>query len=234
MAKGALALLVAVARALGGLRDRVVFVGGAIAPLLQEDPPFSGPRPTDDVDAIAVTANYADFDRLRELLREKGFRETPDAPHAHRWTVPDGRGTKFDLVPVGQHLGASGNSWDEAALASAVEAEIEPGLVIRHASAPGLLALKFDAFRDRGSDDPFGSHDLEDILALIASRPRILDEVASAPPEIRSFVVEWVRQLACQDELDDLLAAHLGNVARARAATVIITTRDRLNALASL
>jgi predicted nucleotidyltransferase len=234
MAEGALSLVVAVARALGDLRGRVVFIGGAISPLLQEDPPFPGPRPTDDVDAIAITADYADFNRLQAQLRAKGFRESSDAPHAHRWIAPDERRTKFDLVPIGEHLGASGNPWDEAALASAVEAEIEPGLVIRHASAPGLLALKFAAFRDRGSDDPFASHDLEDILALIASRPEIVDEVASAPREIQSFIVEQVRELISRDELDDLLAAHLGNVARARAAAVIVSTRDRLMALLSL
>jgi predicted nucleotidyltransferase len=229
-----LALVAAVARALGELRERVVFIGGAIAPLLQQEPPYPVSRPTDDVDAIAVTTSYADFDRLQERLRSKQFKEMPDAEHAHRWSAPDAEGTKFDLVPVGQHLGASGNPWDEAALASAVETEIEPGLVIRHVSAPGFLALKFAAFQDRGSDDPYTSHDLEDIFALIASRPGIVAEIASAPPEIRAFLIEWVRRLTARDDLDDLLPAHLGNVARTRAATVILATRDRLNAIASL
>lgn len=234
MASGALTLVAEVARALGDLRERVVFIGGAVAPLLQQEPPFSGPRPTDDVDGIAVTASYADFDQLREVLRERGFRETADAGHAHRWTAPDGRRTRFDLVPVGGHFGASGNPWDEAAVRTAVEAEIEPGLVVRHTSAPGFLALKLAAFRDRGSDDPFGSHDLEDVLALLASRPAITEEVAAAPPDIRSFVAEWAGRLMSSEEVDDLLAAHLGNVARAQVAAVILAARDRLRSLASL
>ena len=39
-----------------------------------------------------------------------------------------------------------------------------------------------------GSADPFGSHDLEDILALLASRPSIVADMESAPDQIRDFV----------------------------------------------
>jgi hypothetical protein len=34
--------LVLVAEAVGDLRERIVFIGGALAPLLHSDPPFRG------------------------------------------------------------------------------------------------------------------------------------------------------------------------------------------------
>src|SRR5690606_1213081 len=140
---------------------------------LHVDRPFKAARSTVDVDAIAVTVSYSDFDRLRDELRALGFRETVNARHANRWTAPGERAVKFDLVPIGDHLGASGNPWDQVAIETAGTSEIEPGLSIRHANAPGFLALKFAAHRDRGADDPITSTDLEDIFALLASRPQI-------------------------------------------------------------
>lgn len=230
----ALALLAQAARALGNLRERVVFIGGAIAPILQTEPPFDRARPTKDVDAIASTASYADFAALGDALRERGFREDASAPHAHRWLAPGDPPVKLDLVPTGTHLGASGNPWDEAVVANAVETEIEPGLVIRHASAPGFLALKLAAFRDRGADDPFASHDLEDVLALLSSRPTVVEETAAATSDIRAFVAERIALLVGDEDLEDLLAGHLGNVGRARARNVIFTVRDRLERIAAL
>jgi predicted nucleotidyltransferase len=174
-----------VARALVGLLERIVFIGGAIAPLLQVDRPFRAPRPTGDVDAIAATTSYSDFGEFSEALAARGFRQGTNSRHLHRWIAPGPLRVPFDLVPVGEHTGASGNPWEMAAVESAVETELEPGLSIWHASAPAFLALKFAAFRDRGLDDPLLSTDLEDIMALIASRPEIAMEVFAAPEPVR-------------------------------------------------
>jgi hypothetical protein len=73
------------------------------------------------------------------------------------------------------------------------------------------MALKWAAFNDRGSRDPFSSHDLEDILALLASRPTIVAEVNDAPESIRSFVSDRSRMLLDLGDFDDLIAAHLNN-----------------------
>lgn len=227
------AVVAGVARALGSLLDRVVFIGGAIAPLLQEDRPFNAPRPTRDVDAVIASVSYAEFERVREELRRLGFREDMKARHMHRWIVP-GSSAPLDLVPVGKHAGAMSNPWDEAAIRTAWETEIEPGLTIRHADAPAFVALKLAAFRDRGVDDPHASTDLEDVLALVASRPRIIEEVATAPQDVRRFIAERVLALIDMEEFEDLVAGHLGNVARDRAARAIPLTEDRLTQIAHL
>lgn len=101
--------------------------------------------------------------------------------------------------------------WDKMALQTAVETEIEPGLKIQHASAPGFFALKWAAFHDRGADDPFSSHDLEDILALTVSRETVAREVQEAPRNIQEHVRKGFRWLLGSPDYDDLVAAHLGN-----------------------
>lgn len=199
-----------VAVELGDLANRVVFIGGAIAPLLQTDPPFPRARPTSDVDGVVATGTYAESQRLQAELVQKGFRRNPGDPkHVHRWIAPTG--IPFDLVPTGEHLGGSGNPWDAIAIATAVEVTLEGDVTIRHASAPAFLAEKWAAHYDRGRDDPLASHDLEDILALLASRPTMVEEVAVAPPELRVYVREQARSFLEHGDAEDLLAAHLHN-----------------------
>jgi predicted nucleotidyltransferase len=209
--------LALVAQALGGLRERVVFIGGAIAPLLHTDPPFRRARITSDVDAIIATVSYADAQRVQDELVRLGFRRNlADARHAHRWMAG---GIPFDLVPAGEHLGATGGLPDRLAVETAVSTTLTPGLTIRHASGPGFLALKWAAYQDRGLKDPLYSDDLLDILALLASRPRILEEVAAAPSDLRAYVAERSNSFLTDPNTEDLLAAHLNN-AQDPAATI--------------
>jgi hypothetical protein len=178
--------LVAVAEALGALRDRVVFIGGAIAPLLQTAPTAGRIRPTDDVDGLVASASYPEAGRLDDELRARGLRR-----------------------PMSE--------WDRIAVETAVSSDLSPGLRVRHASAPAFLALKWAAFLDRGATDPFASHDLEDILVLLASRPGIEEEVASAPVELRRFIAERAGRFLAQPTRRDLLASCLGHVPGAAA-----------------
>lgn len=199
-----------IARALGELSAEVVFIGGAIAPLLQTYPAIPRVRATRDVDAVIASTHYAKFHALETRMRGLGFEvDILDARNVHRWRAPDG--TPFDLVPAGEHLGGTGAEWGRMALETAIEAEIEPGLKIRHASAPGFLALKWAAFHDRGADDPFSSHDLEDIIALTVSRDAIVRELREAPRNVQEHVRKGFGWLLDSADYDDLVAAHLGN-----------------------
>ncbi len=195
-----------VARELGDLSGRVVFIGGAIASLLQTQPPFPRARVTSDVDAVIASTTYAELERLRLDLTARGFRQRPDLTHLHRWISPSG--IPFDLVPAGSHLGGSGNPWDVIALETAAEHDLA-GVRIKHVSAPVFLAQKWAAHHDRGRDDPLASHDLEDLLSVLASRPGIDREVAAAPPGLREFLRDQAFAFLADQDADDLLAAFL-------------------------
>lgn len=196
--------------ALRDLSEQVVFIGGAIAPLLQTDPPFDAPRPTKDVDAVIASANYGTMNSVHERLGTLGFRQDPArTDHLHRWRSPEG--DILDLVPAGEHPGASGQPWDRLAIDTSVEADLGGGRVIRHASAPMFLALKLSAYADRGAADPFGSHDLEDIIALLAARPGIAEEVRRAPVEAGEFIRGALSRLAARPDFEDLIAGCLNN-----------------------
>jgi hypothetical protein len=69
------------------------------------------------------------------------------------------------------------------------------GLVLRHLTAPYFLATKFEAFRDRGQNDVFLSHDLEDILTVVEGRSTLAAEVGAAPDDVRRHVARSVAGL---------------------------------------
>lgn len=192
-----------VAEALGELTGDIVFIGGAVSPLLQLDPPFDQARVTKDVDGVAVTSSYSAATVLAEKLIERGFSQLIGASHVHRWQSPDN--DMLDLVPAGKHLGATGQEWDEYAVESAWKADLGNGIVVQYASAPAFLALKFAAFRDRGSHDPFTSRDLEDIASLVASRPNIVDEVEGSPADVQAFIGEQIASFLTMDRHQDAL-----------------------------
>jgi hypothetical protein len=220
----AVARIVSVARALGELSGDVVFIGGAIAPLLQTNQVIPRVRPTDDVDAIVASTQYASYSALEERIRALGFTtEIAEQKHAHRWRAPDG--TPFDLVPAGKHLGGTGGEWDAMAIAEAVESEVGTDFKIRHASAMGFLGLKWAAFWDRGVQDPFRSEDLEDILALLVSRNELVREFKESPARLQDHIRDGLRWLQSSDDYEDLVAAHLGSATAFTRVAALLRTR---------
>ena len=219
-----------VAEALGDLTHEVVFIGGAVVPLLQTHPPFGVARPTKDVDAVIATATARSVTQVHDALQMRGFQlDISGTAHAHRWIAPNG--TSFDLIPVGNSLGSSRNTWDVVAIKTAETGRLPSGQVIRYASASGFLGLKWKAFQDRGVSDPYGSHDLEDIIALIASRPKIIEEISSTIPELARFVCDCTAQFLAMEMADDVVSGALANVTDAK---VVAGLRIRLKTIAAL
>jgi hypothetical protein len=118
------------------------------------------------------------------------------------------------LVPAGTHLGGSGNPLDQAAVETAASISLSgssgEAIVVRHADAPTFVALKWAAFKDRGGGDRFASHDIEDILAVVASRPSLPEECTQAPSLVRTAVSEMAGTLLRdEDDVSELLHAHV-------------------------
>ncbi len=73
-------------------------------------------------------------------------------------------------------------------LKSATDFVLEPGLAVRIAAPSAYLATKWVAFASRGAADPMSSHDLEDLVAVVAGRAEIVGDVQASPPEVRQFI----------------------------------------------
>jgi predicted nucleotidyltransferase len=196
-----------VAHRLDKLRDKVVFLGGAVTDFLITDPAAPSVRPTKDVDIIVEVASRRDYYDLRDHLVELGFKEDPEegAPLC-RWKIDD---VTVDIMPTqGEILGFS-NKWHKAAVQTAVTTEVAEGLSILLVTAPCFLATKLEAFTNRGREDFMGSHDLEDVITILDGRPEVIDEIGRSPQDVKDFLVEAFRALLKKQEFQEALQGHL-------------------------
>lgn len=200
-------LLERATRALGDIE--VVFVGGAALPLLFDAGTEDAARETDDADCIVLVRTRAEHARLEARLRRRGLAQPPHKPGPIcRWWAADG--LVIDVMPVSASILGFTNRWYEAAYYNAFDHALPSGQVIRIPRAPWFLATKIEAYRSRGAKDPYASRDLEDIIALVASRASLAAEIArQAGPELRAYLRAFFAEFAAAPEHGDWIAGHL-------------------------
>ncbi|MEY4756883.1 MAG: hypothetical protein RJA34_1781 [Pseudomonadota bacterium] len=195
------------ARAMGPLCDRVVFVGGCATGLLLSDAAPMNVRATEDVDAIVEVASLARYHALADELMQRGFKQTmADNTPPFRWFW---QSMQLDLVPLDEKVLGFANRWYRTAFEAAVQTTLEPGLTLRHLSAPYFLGTKFEAFNDRGKNDVYASHDLEDILTVIEGRAALVEELAASPVDLRDHVAACIVKLLENPDFDNALGGLL-------------------------
>ena len=203
-----LAKLVHVARRLGPLLDKVVFVGGCAAGLLVTDEAVPDVRATVDVDMIVEVISRADYHRIEKRLRELGFSQSieDDTPIICRWEIDD---IKVDVMPTDESILGFSNRWYSDAIKTAQEIQLEDDLTIRLLTAPYFLATKLEAFRGRGQGDYLASHDIEDIITVIDGRPELIDEILASRHELRQYLAtEFTKEMG-SDDFREAIPGHL-------------------------
>jgi len=167
-------ILESVAVRLESLLSDLVFVGGQVAELLVTDPAAVRIRPTTDVDVVVSTASRVGYKSIEKRLVALGLRNdlSADAPIC-RWLTPDN--LQVDVLPVDQAVLGFSNQWYWTAVERAVDYPLTDDIVIQIPTAPVFLATKWEAFIRRGEGDLLWSHDLEDIVTVVAGRAEILE-----------------------------------------------------------
>jgi hypothetical protein len=218
--------LLLIADALGELCNEVVFVGGCTAGLLLTDPAAEGIRATKDVDAIVEAATLRQYYELESRLPALGFVRDASSDVICRWRHT-ASGVLFDLMPIDPAILGFSNRWYPEAARTAARVRLNDHVEIRRISAPAFVATKLEAFLDRGCGDFLSSHDLEDVLAVVDGRSSIVDELQTAPPDLRRFVRETIGALLSEARFANYLPGLLADNSRAN------TVMERLKSLAS-
>lgn len=214
--------------ALGDLLNEVVFVGGQMVPFYITDRGLHRLRPTDDVDVVVECRTRHAYHEFAQRLHAIGFRadQSPGAPVCRYRTID---GLVLDAMPMdGDILGFS-NRWYPLVMDTAVSVDLSNGNAIRAAHPVALLATKWEAFFDRGFNDPFGSHDLEDLLMLIAGRAELAAELPLLTADVRAFIADSARMLRAESWFDDALEGTFPDAQRLPA--ILEGVRARLDRL---
>lgn len=222
-------LLAKVAQRLDLLGLNYAFVGGSIVEFLLDRPDLTLVRPTDDLDIIVEIMAHRRYSDLEVLLRGAGFLHdmTERAPRC-RWRLDE---LIVDVMPTDDALLGLNTAWFAEALVTARPQRIL-GVSIPLISAVAFLATKLAAFADRGNGDYYGSHDLEDIITVIDGRATIVSEIAEAAPDLRAYVVGWMKALGSDSAFQEALAGHLPSDTASQARLPML--RKRLGLIAAL
>lgn len=198
-----LSRLQAVAHALGPLRERVVFVGGATVNLYSTTSASTPePRITDDIDCIVEVAPRSAFYALEDELRALGFVNDTISGVICRWQL---QGLTVDIMPTEPEILGFSNPWYPAGFAQAIPYMLPDGTGIRILSPPYFVATKLTALRDRGWADLRLSQDLEDLVHVLDNRLALPEEIAVADDAVRHYIREQVTELLHHPDLLEAL-----------------------------
>lgn len=204
-------ILEAVASKLEPVLDEIVFVGGQVVELLLTDPAAIRVRATTDVDVV-VAGTRSEYHRMEDRLRDLGFNnDMSEGAPICRWKTQDGY--VLDLMPVDEAILGFSNKWYAMALEETEQRTLSNGLAIATPRPAMYIATKLAAFQGRGREDLLGSHDLEDIITLVAGRPEIVTEIADESEPARSWIAKQVRDLVAHADFAYALPGALPDAA---------------------
>lgn len=196
-----------IAEALGSLREQVVFLGGSATGLLLTDPAAPSIRVTKDVDVIVEVATRLAYHRIETALVERGFRHdmTEGAPTC-RWRLDD---LILDAMPTSSEILGFSNQWYPEAIRTSIPTQLPSGIRIKLVAPPYFIATKLEAFFGRGRGDYYGSHDMEDLVAVVDGRPELVRETNAVEPRLKSYLNAKLAPLLEDEQFRYALQGHL-------------------------
>ncbi len=192
---------------LGPLVRELVFVGGSTTGLYITDKAAADVRPTDDVDTIVEATTYAQYQRFSERLRAQGFAiDTREGAPLCRWINGE---TVLDVMPLDEATLGFTNIWYREGQENSVEYALSEASTIRILTPAYFCATKLEAYKGRGNNDYFGSHDLEDVITVVDGREALVDEIRLSPVTVRQYLTAFVIDLLNTQKFIDALPGHL-------------------------
>lgn len=201
-----LALVAQVAKGLHELRDKMVFIGGAVISLYTDDPAAEEIRPTADIDMTINLTNYAEWAQMQERLAELEFYPDPQGQSICSYKFQN---IAIDIMPADDSSIGVSNIWYKPGFKYLQQIKLEDGTKINILPSPYFLATKLEAFKDRGQNDFYGSHDFEDIIYLIDNRTTIVEEIVAADTNVRKYIKEELTKIKNHPQADEILAMHI-------------------------
>src|SRR5690606_32620194 len=138
-------LVAQVANGLQELREKMVFVGGAVISLYTDDPAADEIRPTSDIDMTIDLANYAEWAQMQERLAELNFHPDPQGHSICSYKYKD---IAIDIMPADDSSIGVSNKWYKPGFQFIQQIQLSENININILPPPYFLATKLEAFKD--------------------------------------------------------------------------------------
>lgn len=181
---------------LKGAPFEFAFLGGSVLSLLVTDPVADTVRVTKDVDVMMNIRTRSEYHRADRILEKLGFKhDTRDEAPICRWVYED---VTVDVLPIRADVLGWNSKWFEEALSESTAVDCS-GDTVRVISAPYFVALKLEAFEERGKKDFLSSTDFEDVICLFNGRETIVEEIAACVKLREGLAERFAQYLDCRD-----------------------------------
>jgi hypothetical protein len=191
-----------IAKSLGEINDKAVFVGGSTVPFYLPEEMMAIARPTDDIDVVIEMINPLERVRVEEQLRAKGFKnDISEGAPICRWKY---KGITVDVMSPNEKVFGFGNKWYADGIKNSLKINSD-GVEVKILSLPYFIATKLEAFKDRGKNDFFGSHDMEDIVSVFdaATKDYLEDVIHKLDSKISKYLATELVSLLENNEFTD-------------------------------
>lgn len=195
----------AVNNALGELRNKVVFVGGATVSLYA-DSPSQEIRPTEDIDVVVEIWARKDYFEIDEKLRKLGFANDQESGIICRYKVD---GLVVDVMPTQSEILGFTNKWYQPGFEHSVSFNLSESK-IKIFSPPYFLASKLEAFNGRGNLDGRTSKDFEDIVFVLQNRSSIWAEIKDSNIDVYEYLKDTFSKLISNPNFEEWIDCHAG------------------------
>ena len=215
-------MLAEVAKGLGPLREKVVFVGGSTVALYLTDAAAQWIRPTEDVDCVIELVTRAEYYKLEDQLRKLGFQHAAEANEPIcRWRY---HGLTADIMPTEGSVLDFKNKWYPDGYTNSEDVKLPGGQTIRIFSLPYFLASKIEAFQDRGHGDFLCSSDMEDIIAVLDGAENVAEKVIKAPKPVKSYLQNKFISFLSDERFLESLEGNLVSPAKSSGRVIMVKT----------
>ena len=195
----------AVNNALGELRDKVVFVGGATVSLYA-DSGSKEIRPTEDIDIVVEIWARKDYFEIDEKLRKLGFINDQESGIICRYKID---GLVVDVMPTQSDILGFTNKWYQPGYEHSISYNLSES-EIKIFSPPYFLASKLEAFIGRGNHDGRTSKDFEDIVFVLQNRLSIWSELVDSDTEVFEYLKHTFANLMSNPNFEEWVDCHAG------------------------
>lgn len=145
-----------------------------------------------------------DYGRFEETLRSIGFTPDMEAGFIGRFKVAD---ITVDVMPVeGEKILGFGNNWYKQAFDNATPCTLDKHIQVNILPAALFIAVKLEAFNNRGNNDGRTSEDFEDIVFILANRSAIWNDLRLANEVLKDYLKNEFARLLSNKYLEEWVA----------------------------
>lgn len=189
-----------IAAALGPMLNRVVFVGGSTVGFYVNDEAAPPVRGTDDIDCVVELQTTTAYHALDQELQQQGFRhDTSAGAPICRYMFAT---RVVDIMPTNSEVLGFSNRWYSEGVRTAQSVDLFSGRSVRILSVPYFCASKFEAYDGRGQGDFWGSHDIQDIVAILDGCTEAEVLLSGASGDLAVYLDESFRRVFDVDQQD--------------------------------